>query len=156
TEYHEHRSAEYDAAVLIMAQEIPGPSARGGMTLPDVGELTLAGFQTIDSDGSLLRAKNVNDHPRPKNASGTTDLLTYEAAACVTSASALEIYETRVMLPCGLIPGASGGGLYAQDEEGYMLVGILSSVTADYKVNGIVPLDSLLELLAHPQQYVHG
>jgi len=156
TEYHDHRSAENDAAVLIMAQQIPGPSARIGISLPDSGELTLAGFQPLDSDGSLLRGKNVNDHPRPKNASGTTDLLTYEPAACVTPASALTVYDTRVMVPCGLIPGASGGGLYVHDEDGYALVGILSSVTADYKVNGIVPLASLLELLAHPELYAHG
>jgi len=156
TEYHEHPSADTDAAVLIMAQEIPGPSARIGTSLPDIGELTLAGFQPIDSDGSLLRGRNVNDHPRPKNASGTTVSLPYEPASCAIPASALEVYDTRVMVPCGLIPGASGGGLYTQDEDGYVLVGILSSVTADYKVNGVVPLDSLLELLAHPQQYAHG
>ena len=72
------------------------------------------------------------------------------------SASALKVYDTRVMVPCGLIPGASGGGLYVHDEDGYVLVGILSSVTADYKVNGIVPLASVLELLAHPELYAHG
>jgi hypothetical protein len=156
TEYHEHPSAANDAAVLIMAQEIPGPSARIGVSLPTSGELTLAGFQPLDSDGSLLRGKNVNDHPRPKNASGATDVLTYEPASCVVSADALEVHDTRVMVPCGLIPGASGGGLYVHDEDGYSLVGILSSVTADYKVNGVVPLDSLVELLAHPQLYAHG
>jgi hypothetical protein len=156
TEYHQHPSADNDAAVLIMAQEIPGPSARIGTALPVSGELTLAGFQPIDSDGSLLRGRNANDHPRLKGANGTTDSLTYKPAACVTSASALTVYDTRVMVPCGLIPGASGGGLYVHDEDGYTLVGILSSVTTDYKANGIVPLASLLELLAHPELYTHG
>src|SRR4051794_32510875 len=108
TEYHDHPSAANDAAVLIMAQQIPGPSARIGIALPETGELTLAGFQPLDSDGSLLRGRNVDEHPRPKGASGTTDLLTYEPAACVTSASALDVDDTRVMVPCGLIPGASG------------------------------------------------
>lgn len=156
TEYLEHPTAEHDAAVLILAEQIPGPSARVGTSLPDIGKLTLAGFQPIDSDGTLLRGKDVHSHPRPKGASGTTINLHYEPAACVTAASVLDVSAARVMVPCGLVPGASGGGLYARDADGFVLVGILSSVTSDLKSNGVVPLDSLLELLAHPDQYAHG
>ncbi len=36
-----------------------------------------------------------------------------------------------------------------------MLVGILSTVTADLSANGIVPLASLHELLKHPDRYTH-
>lgn len=156
TEYLEHPTAENDAAVLVLAKQIPGPSARVGASLPDVGKLTLAGFQPLDSDGSLLRDKDRISHPRPKGATGTTIHLHYEPAACVTPADALDVSAARVMVPCGLVPGASGGGLYTRDVDGFVLVGILSSVTSDLKTNGVVPLDSLLELLANPDQYAHG
>ncbi len=46
TDYHDHPSAELDAAVLVMAQVIPGPSARVGSALPDSGQVTLAGLPT--------------------------------------------------------------------------------------------------------------
>ena len=155
-DYHDHPTAANDAAVLILAEEIPGPSARVGTALPESGELVLAGFQPIDSDGSLLRGKDANDHPRPKGASGTANSLPYEPAGCVTSPSELDVSAKRVMVPCGLIPGASGGGLYTEVDGEHVLVGILSSVTTDYSANGVVPLASLLEMLAHPEEYVPG
>src|SRR3954452_5414232 len=55
TEYHDHPSEALDAAVLVMAQVIPGPSVGVASALPDSGSVTLAGFQPLDSDGSLLR-----------------------------------------------------------------------------------------------------
>ena len=110
----------------------------------------------IDSDGSLLRGRSVDEHPLPKGATGTDVVIPYEPAACVQPASALEVSAARVMLPCGLIPGASGGGLYAEQNGELVLVGILSTVTADLKANGIVPLASLYELLQHPDRYAHG
>lgn len=156
TEYHEHPTAENDAAVLILSQEIPGPSARVGTALPDTGELTLVGFQPIDTDGSLLRGKDIYSHPVPKGTTGSTVYLPYKPAGCVTDASTFDVTTVRVMVPCGLIPGASGGGLYTKDASGFVLVGIVSSVTSDLKSNGVVPLESLLELLDNPTQYAHG
>jgi hypothetical protein len=156
TRYHDHPSAEFDAAVLVMAQVIPGPSARLGTALPDDGQLTLAGFQPIDSDGSLLRGHGTDDHPLPKGATGTHIKIPYRPAGCVVPAAELDVSTARVMVPCGLIPGASGGGLYAGDAGDPVLVGILSTVTSDLASNGIVPLASLLELLEHPDRYAHG
>jgi hypothetical protein len=60
------------------------------------------------------------------------------------------------MVPCGLVPGASGGGLYAEENGELVLVGILSTVTADLTANGVVPLDALQELLQHAERYAHG
>ena len=58
-------------------------------------------------------------------------------------------------MPCGLIPGASGGGLFVVNDGELVLVGILSTVTNDLTANGIVPLASLHELLEHPDRYTH-
>jgi hypothetical protein len=155
THYVDRPSAELDAAVLIMAEPIPGPSASIGAALPDSGEVTLAGLQPIDSDGSLLRGHGLHDRPLPKGATGSLIEVKFGPAGCVVPVGAIEVSAARVMVPCGLIPGASGGGLYDADNGRFKLVGILSTVTADLSANGIVPLASLQELVQHPDRYTH-
>jgi hypothetical protein len=156
TEYADHPREEIDAAVLVLAHAIPGPSAQVGTALPTSGDVALAGYQPIDSDGSLLRGHGPNDHPRPKGATGTKVSTPYEPAACVVSVDALKVGAARVTVPCGLIPGASGGPLFTEVDGKLVLVGILSTVTADLSTNFIVPLDALHELLAHPELYAHA
>lgn len=156
TDYVDHPGEELDVAVLVMAQVIPGPSARVGTSLPDSGQVTLAGYQPIDSDGTLSRGPGPNHHPLPEAATGTPIDLPYRPAGCVESVQSLEVSSGRVMVPCGLVPGASGAGLFTEDNGELVLVGILSTVTADLSANGIVPLASLHELLEHPDRYAHG
>ena len=152
--FHDHPSESLDAAVLVMAQAIPGPSVRVGASLPDGGSVTLAGFQPIDGDGSLFRGPRTE--PQLKGAVGTGTATAFQPAGCVESVDALEVSAARVVVPCGLVPGASGGGLYAEQDGELVLVGILSTVTADQQANGVVPLASLQELLEHPDRYDHG
>ncbi len=156
TDYFEHPSEALDAAVLIMAEEIPGPSAGIGSALPASGQVTVAGFQPLASDGTLLRSHRPSTHVVPKGASGTPDALPYAPAGCVESVRSLDVSPARVMVPCGLVPGASGGGLYTEHNGELELVGILSTVTADQSANGIVPLASLQKLLEHPDRYGDG
>jgi hypothetical protein len=52
-----------------------------------------------------------------------------------------------VRVPCGLIPGASGGGLYSVDGDRVTLAGVLSTVTMDHTVNGFVPLHSVTAMI---------
>jgi hypothetical protein len=147
TRYHDHPSEEFDAAVLVMAQVIPGPSVDVGTGLPRSGSVTLAGFQPLDSDGNLLRSRT---------GVGVETALPYGAAGCVDQIDALIVSADRVIVPCGLVPGGSGGGLYAEQDGELVLVGILSTVTSDLAANGVTPLASLQELLAHPERYAHG
>jgi hypothetical protein len=156
TAYFDDPSEELDVAVLVMAQVIPGASARVGTSLPHSGKVTLAGYQAINSDGSLSRDPRPNDHSGPKTATGTANDFPYQPAGCVASVQSLDVSPARVMVPCGLVPGASGGGLFTVDNGELVLVGILSTVTADLSANGIVPLASLHELLEHPDRYAHG
>jgi hypothetical protein len=153
TQYHDHPSAVLDAAVLVMDRVIPGPSAQVGSTLPATGRLTLAGFQPIDTDGSLLRGHDIHDRTLPRDATGTLIKVPYRPAGCVVDASTIDVSAARVMVPCGLVPGASGGGLYVEHDGEFVLVGILSTVTVDLTSNGVVPLASLHELLQHPERY---
>ena len=155
TGYHHDPNPQLDAAVLVMAEEIPGPSARLGSALPTTGEVTLAGLQPIDGDGTLLRGNSPDDRPLPTDATGNRTTVKHLTAGCVEAVSSLKVTPTRVTVHCGLIPGASGGGLFVVNDGQLVLVGILSTVTNDLTANAIVPLASLHELLEHPDRYTH-
>ena len=149
--------AEFDAAVLVMDRVVAGPSATIGRALPTRGSLTLAGYQAIDSDGTLLRGSTPHDRPLPKGATGPVIRLRARVpAGCTEAVASLEISTNVVEVHCGLIPGASGGGLFADNGSEPMLVGIVSTVSADVSANGVVPISALHELLEHPERYYHG
>ena len=131
----------------------PGPSGRVGMALPACGEVTLAGFQPIDSDGTLLRGH------RPATTEGCNrkrTALPYAPAGCVEPVDALDVSAARVMVPCGLVPGRVRWRPVRREHGELVLVGILSTVTADQSANGVVPLASAARAARDPDQYVHG
>jgi hypothetical protein len=115
----------------------------------------LAGLQPTDGGGTLLRGNSPDDRPLPTDATGNRTTIKYPTAGCVEAAPALKVTPTLVTMRCGLIPGASGGGLFVVNDGQLVLVGILSTVTNDLTANGIVPLASLHELLEHPDRYTH-
>ena len=153
--YHDSPSPRLDAAVLVMTEAIPGPSATVGHRFPLDGQATLAGLQPLDTDGSLLRGTRYDNRPRPKGAGGSVIAIRSTAVGCLHLVSELEITDVRVSVPCGLIPGASGGGLFVQEQAGLSLVGIISTVAPDLAYNGVVPLASVHELLDNPSRYTY-
>jgi hypothetical protein len=158
TRYHDNPVTALDAAVLVMSEPVPGPSATLGTAVPTTGSVTLAGFQSIDSDGSLLRGSGPHDVPIPQAAKdGDSGVVHIETApaGCENDVTSVEVTAAWVRVPCGLIPGASGGGLFATHGDAIELVGIISTVSADITDNGVVPLASLLELLEHQADYLH-
>lgn len=142
-----------DAAVLIVDRAIAGPAAVIGQTLPTTGTVTVAGFQSVDTDGSLLRGTTPHDRPLPHGATAGLVTVGHQPAGCSVEASSLEVSAASVRVRCGLIPGASGGGLYLQTSESVQLVAIISTVSPDITSNGLTPLSSLTELLAHPDRF---
>jgi hypothetical protein len=154
-DYHDSPGPRLDAAVLVMDQVIPGPSATLGDMFPAQESVTLAGFQPLDTDGSLLRGTRHDDRPHPKRATGGVVKIETAAAGCVHLVSELAITSTEVTVPCGLIPGASGGGLFADNNGELILVGVISTVADDLTYNGVTPLASVHELLNNPDQYTH-
>jgi hypothetical protein len=159
--YHATPLTALDAAVLLMDRPIPGPSATLGSGVPATGSVTLAGYQGIDSDGTLLRGTDPHNTPLPKSArDGAGGLVEIETApaGCENDVAAVEVTVAWLRVPCGLIPGASGGGLFAStgDTPGSIeLVGVLSTVSPDIRHNGVVPLSSLMELLENQADYLH-
>ena len=74
TDYAAHPSARLDAAVLIMAQVIPGPSRRIGSSLPDSGQVTLAGYAAgRQRRGALDRGHGATDQSPPKGSGRDSD-----------------------------------------------------------------------------------
>jgi hypothetical protein len=137
---------------------LPGPSAVLGVAVPASGDVTLAGFQTIDSEGTLLRGTNPHDTPSPAPDGQGVVRIGTAPAGCEIEATALEVTTASVRVPCGLIPGASGGGLFVTSSDGrgpIRLVGIVSTVSADITHNGVVPMSSLRQLLEHQTSYSH-
>jgi trypsin len=154
-QYHLSTGPELDVAVLMMKERIPGPSATVGRVLPTVGRVTLVGFQPIDTDGSLLRGTRYNNRPLPKGSIGHIVTINTAAAGCLQDASDLEIAHTQVKIACGLIPGASGGGLFVEHGSEKILIGITSTVAQDLSYNGLVPLIALHQLLDNPPAFIN-
>jgi hypothetical protein len=153
--YFESPSPRSDAAVLVLANPIPGPSAAVGEWFPRRGSVTLAGHQPLNTDGSLLRGSTLDDRPRPSGATGSIIVVESAPAGCVRPVIDLDVTESMIRVPCGLIPGASGGGLFVSERGELTLVGIISTVARDLTSNGVVPLSALRELLSHPDRYRH-
>jgi hypothetical protein len=144
-----------DAAVLIMDRAIPGPAATLGDTFGPADVVTLAGFQPRDTDGTLLRGTSYDDRPRPKGVTGGVVHIESVPAGCVGDASSVEMAHGQLHMPCGLVRGASGGGLFTERGGGLVLLGVISTVTLDLTVNGLTPLSVVHELLNHPDMYTH-
>jgi hypothetical protein len=154
--YHDAPSPHLDAAVLVMDRAIPGAAATLGDTLPTQGLVTLAGFQPIDTDGTLLRGTRYDDRPTPKGVTGGVIKIESLPSGCVDRASSIEIAADQLKVGCGLIPGASGGGLFVERDGRLVLLGIISTVSFDLSYNGLTSLAAVHELLSHPGEYTHA
>jgi hypothetical protein len=155
TAYHASPSPRLDGAVLVMDRVIGGSAAELGDSFPSEGVITIAGFQPLDSDGSLLRGTRSDNRPLPKGATGGLVRIADAPAGCVLPAAVARPTSRGVSIPCGLIPRASGGAVVAMRGGVAVLVGVISSVAKDLTSNGVVPLSALHELLAHPHSYLH-
>lgn len=153
--YGSSPSPRLDAAVLVMAAPIPGASAALGGAFPTRGLLTLAGFQPLDTDGTLLRGTRSDDRPRPHGSTSGVITIETAAAGCVRRVSDLTITADEVKVPCGLVPGASGGGLFTEHDGRLTLVGVVSTVDSRLTYNGVVPLASLHDLLDNRAAHTH-
>ena len=154
--YHDAPSPRLDAAVLVMDRAIPGPAATLGDTLPTQGLVTLAGLQPIDTDGTLLRGTSYDDRPTPKGVTGGVVEIESLPSGCVDRASSIEIAVNQLKVGCGLVPGASGGGLFVEHGGTLVLLGVISTVGFDLSSNGLTPLAAVHELLDHPLEYTHA
>ncbi len=155
TRFDETKDTRLDVAVLVMDQVIPGPSAVLAASLPTDGSVVAAGFQPVSSRGDLLRGTSPHDLPLAVPASNGMVTFSTAAAGCAIPWSSVEVGPRRLWIPCGLIPGASGGGLFATLDGEIQLLGVISTVSADISANGVASLQAVLNLLSHAADYTH-
>ena len=137
-----------------MPRALPGPSARLGSELPTSGIVTVAGLQPISRSGILIRTHRPYDQPMQDSASRYDIELV--PAGCVEPAQFLKIDDAGLNVRCGLIQGASGGGVFAESDDGLVLLGVISSVTSDLSANYVAPMAAVHELLEHQSVYLHS
>ncbi len=114
TRYHTSPSPLLDAAVLVTDTVIPGPAVTLGASFPTAGLVTLAGFEPLDTDGTLLPRYSIRRPPPGRWRTGGIVHISSAAAGRTQPASAAQVTATRATMPCGLVPGASGGGLFVE------------------------------------------
>lgn len=153
--YHDAPTPELDAAVLVMEGAVPGPAAELGDRLPVSGLVTLAGYQPLDTDGSLLRGTTPHDRPHPTGSDGGVVTVETAVAGCDLPATSVEVRDDQLRVPCGMVPGASGGSLLSFDRGTAVLVGVTSTVAADLSANGITPVSGVHRLLDDPSRFRH-
>ena len=105
---------------------------------------------------SLLRGTRYDNRPHPTAASGPVVEIESSAAGCVGPAADLQISHARVKVRCGLIPGASGGGLFVGAIERPILVGVISTVAYDLSYNELVPVAEVHRLLDNACTYFYA
>jgi len=140
-----------DVAVLVMESPIPGP----GLHLADSFEpdqaATLIGFQPSDG-GSWLRGTDYDSHSALMSA--RQRFLPAVTAACsITATSFKWSKNSHWWIPCGMVPGASGGPLVIAGVHGPTLVGVASSVDFELESNGVAPVEKVQYLLRNRDLY---
>lgn len=151
--YAGERGPRLDAAVLEFDRPLPGPAATLGSAVPVTAMLTIAGYQAIGSDGTLLRGEPAYDSSKSVPPAGGVITVESKPAGCTIAGREVAVSTDRLDVACGLVPGASGGGLYDVGEDGVVLVGIISTVSHDATANGLTPIRSVADLLAEPGRY---
>lgn len=127
-----HIIPEGDVAILTFTTKFPGPSVRVGGDLPRRGSLIAVGYQSIDSNGRLVRPKSYNDKSHLKPG---LNVFTMRMSACTLDASSLRRYPAHFNGVCGLIPGGSGGPVLELRRDGAIMHGVLSTVNDALTVN---------------------
>jgi hypothetical protein len=148
---------EIDVAVLVLRTEIPGVGVELGVDKDALSGATLVALQTLATKDSFLRPTDYKSLKAPKGASNS-GVITYEAApaACTVSAPEIEVREAGYLqIPCGMIPGGSGGPMIVKHAGKFILVGVLSTVNFELTSNGIAPVSAVARLLASPEKFMH-
>ncbi len=144
-----------DVAVLILREQIPGVGAYLGEDSLIENGATLVGYQSTSSIESFYRPKDYASLKQGKNNVGVIPLAS-APAACSIRREDIEIRKGFWSVPCGMIPGGSGGPMIVSTANDLYIVGVLSSVNASLSSNGIAPVSAVRALIANPAKYTHS
>ena len=153
--YFDEPTSQLDAAVLVMDEIVPGTAATIGAAVPSTGSITIAGFQPLDTDGTLLRG-NATARPAPPQGRHRQSRRDRVGSDRLHRGGRVGVGDRQQREgPLRIDPWRVGGGMFAELDGKIVLVGIISTVSADLTANGVVPLESIHELVLHPEKYRH-
>lgn len=144
-----------DVAVLVLREQIPGVGVYLGEDSLIEHGATLVGYQSVSSIESFYRPKDYASLKQGTKGTGVVPLAS-APAACSVRYEDIEIREGFWSVPCGMIPGGSGGPMIVSTANSQYLVGVLSSVNGSLSSNGIAPVSAVLALIANPAKYTHS
>jgi len=140
-----------DVAVLVMESPIPGPSLHLSNSFEPNQSATLIGFQP-SGGGSWLRGADYDSHSELMSTSYASHATV--PAACSLAATSFKWSKNgHWWIPCGMVPGASGGPLVIAGVNGPTLVGVASSVDFKLESNGVAPVEKVQYLLRNRELY---
>ena len=143
-----------DVAVLVMDDPIPGPRQRSATSSPLQGMLTVAGFQPLDTDGSLLAepaTTTVHSHRAPPAASSRSTPRPPDASSGLPGRNRRQPREATVRPH----PRCVRRRRFVDDNGELTLVGVISTVDHELTFNRLAPMSALHELLNNPDAYTH-
>ncbi len=140
-----------DVAVLVMESPIPGPGLHLADSFEPDQSATLVGFQP-SGKGTWLRGSDYDSHSEMMSTSYANHA-TAPAACSIPATSFRWSKNDHWWVPCGMVPGASGGPLIAAGVDGPTLVGVTSSVDFKLESNGVAPVEKVQYLLRHRELY---
>lgn len=139
-----------DMAVLVLTKSIPGIGVDLGSYKDIHNGGTLIGYQP-------LAGKDTFYHPSTHSELTTSGVVAKAApAACTFTGDQVKTLKNFWSIPCGMIPGGSGGPVLVLKNGKLLLVGVLSSVNDSLSYNGITPVSIAAELLHDPDRYYHS
>lgn len=141
---------EDDVAILVLDRQIPGADLEIAPFFDGKLDTKLIGYQPSTGRGSWLRGKDYASH----SDSLPMSFVTRPAVCKVPAGTARWVKDPGIWsVPCGLVPGASGGPLVAIIDGKSALVGVASTVNKSLTHNGIAPLAKVHELLKNGDKY---
>lgn len=139
-----------DMAVLVLTKSIPGIGVDFGSHEDIRTGGTLIGYQPLTNKDSFY-------HPSSHDKLTSVGLTTTTApAACTFTGSQVTAIKDFWSIPCGMIPGGSGGPVLVLKNGKLLLVGVLSSVDASLSSNGITSVSVAAAMLLNPDRYYYS
>ena len=139
-----------DMAVLVLTKPIPGIGVDFGSHQDIRKGGTLIGYQPLATKDSFYHPSS---HDELTSAGLTT---TTVPAACTFTSSQVTAVKNFWSIPCGMVPGGSGGPVLVVKNGKLLLVGVLSSVDASLSSNGITSVSIAAEMLLDPDRYYYS
>jgi len=132
------KGAGEDVAILWFKEPLPAPSLSLATSFAS-GPYTALGNQMMGANkvilrrlggpvgwGPLIGAQADPEYPR------ATKPISFRLSACTIPSATLQVFsDGRYGYPCGMIMGASGGGLIARTSTGYALHGVIQAEQHD-------------------------